>query len=68
MSLTSYRAAPPRVKISENGRHGIFPRAAYVAIVTALEKAGSGDIVPLSPRNDVIIIVQWTTGPPWRRT
>jgi CHAD domain-containing protein len=47
MSLTSYRAAPPRAKISANGKRGFRPRAPYVAIVTSLEKAGSGAIVLL---------------------
>src|SRR4051794_29135544 len=38
MSLTSYRAAPPRVNRCENGKYGRCPQAAYVAIVTGLEK------------------------------
>jgi hypothetical protein len=40
MSLTSYRAAPPRVKTGENDKRGSAPRVLYVAIMTSLEKAG----------------------------
>src|SRR5215831_10375327 len=46
MSLTSYRAAPPRVKTIENGKRGITPRRLYVAIVTGLEKPARTAFVP----------------------
>jgi hypothetical protein len=39
MSLTSYRAAPPRVKTIEKREARERPAAAYVAIMTAIEKA-----------------------------
>src|SRR6516164_2805826 len=51
MSLTSYRAAPPRVKTIENGKRGITPRRLYVAIVTGLEKPAHGFRPPM--RHDV---------------
>src|SRR5215469_17300348 len=38
MSLTSYRAAPPRVKTIRKREARDHPAAAYVAIVTGLEK------------------------------
>src|SRR3974390_1906063 len=51
MSLTSYRAAPPRVKTGENDESGSAPRASYVAIMTSLEKAGNGSVSDRRPES-----------------
>ena len=49
MSLTSYRAAPPRVNPCEKGKRGIIPApAAYVAIMTRLEKPTDAAFVAMS--------------------
>jgi hypothetical protein len=50
MSLTSYRAAPPRVEIvGKTASTGSCPaRGVYVAIVTRLEKPAGAGFVAIS--------------------
>src|SRR5262249_37829858 len=49
MSLTSYRAAPPRVKTIGKRKARDHPAAAYVAIVTGLEKPARMRFLPHAP-------------------
>src|SRR5216684_3115957 len=46
MSLTSYRAAPPRANHRKQEARGRSPRAAYVAIAAALEKPAGALLSP----------------------
>jgi hypothetical protein len=50
MSLTSYRAAPPRVKTIGKREARDHPAARYVAIVTGLEKPARIAFLPHEPR------------------